>query len=352
MRALGVGGRLVLLAIAGVACMAPASAAAATVVNGGFETGNLTGWHVHRLMEAGAWFAYTGTSEAIAQQRGEALQQPPPQGSFAAITDELSAETLILYQDVPLPAGKNEKLSVLAYFNSARPIAVPPSGTLSVDGGALDGNANQQYRIDVMKPEAAIESVSPGDVLLTVFSAAPGSKKMPPTRLTADLGAFAGQTVRLRFAVAAHEELLTAGVDAVSISTDLPGSGSSPGGSNLFGIGKAKLNRRNGTAALPVRVPGPGLLKAQDASGAKPAPSSAGKTAKKPKLIKPVTVKVAKAGTVKLSLRPTSAARGILELKQKLRVKVAVTYVPTGGSARTATVPVVLRLEARPRHRR
>jgi hypothetical protein len=333
-----------------VALLAPGGASAATVVNGSFETGTLAGWHVHLAMEAGAWFAYKGTSEPIAAQRQEALPQRPPQGAFAAITDELSSETLILYQDVALPAGKSETLSLLVYFNSSKPIAVPPSGTLSVDGSVLEGNANQQYRIDVMKPEAPLESVDPGGILRTVFSAAPGSKEMRPTRLTADLSAFAGQTVRLRVAVAAHEELLAAGVDAVSISSDPPGSGSSsPRGSDRFSIGKAKLNRRNGTATLPVKVPGAGLLKAKDTGTAKLIAAS--KATKGPKLIKPVTVKVARAGTVKLHLQPTNAARGILELKQKLRVKVAVTYTPNGGKPETATVPVLLKLEARPRHR-
>jgi hypothetical protein len=355
MRVRGGGRRLFLIAViavASVVLLAPAGAAAANVVNGNFETGNLSGWHVHRAVEAGNWFAYAGTSEPIAKERGEALPQGPPQGAFAAITDELSAETLILYQDVALPAGKSEKLSLLAYFNSSKPIAVPPSGTLSVDEGVLEGNANQQYRIDVMKPGAALESVDPGDILRTVFSATPGSRRMQPTLLTADLGAFAGQTVRLRFAVAAREELLTAGVDAVSISSEPPGGGSSPRGSDRIRIGKPKLNRRNGTAVLPVKVPGPGKLSAKGeglpASGA----AGASKTKKLRRLIKPVAVKVAKAGTVKLRLQPTNAARGILELKQKLRVKVAVTYVPTGGSARTATVPVVLKLVARPRRQR
>jgi hypothetical protein len=65
------------------------------------------------------------------------------------------------------------------------------------------------------------------------------------------------------------------------------------------------------------------------------------------KLIKPVSARAAKAGTVKLLLRPTNAARGILELKQRLRVKVAVTYKPIGAAASTATTPVVLKLVAR-----
>jgi hypothetical protein len=114
--------------------------------------------------------------------------------------------------------------------------------------------------------------------------------------------------------------------------------------------GDFEAGNLSGWAILPVQVPGPGRLSAKG-EGA-PGAATAGKAKKLRKLIKPVTVKVAKAGTVKLRLQPTNAARGILKLKQKLRVKVAVTYVPSGGSAQTATVPVVLKLEARPRHQR
>jgi hypothetical protein len=330
---------LVPLAIGIAACMAllaPGGAAAA-VVNGGFESGNLNGWQVHRTMEAGDWFAYTGTSEAIAKNRNSPLPQAPPEGAYAAIADEANPDTLILYQDVALPAGKREKLSLLAYFNSLQPIAVPATGTLSVDAETLLAEPNQQYRIDVIRPEAPLESVDPADILSTVFRAAPGSRKLVPTRLTADLGAFAGQTVRLRFAVAAHEDLLAAGVDSVVISSDPP---SGPPAPSRFSLGKVKLNRKNGTAKLPVKLPGAGVLKAKDASKAK----------KSPKLIKAVSVNAAKAGTATLQLKPTPSALATLRQKHKLRVKVAVTFVPKTGAQQTATVPVTLKLEA-PRRR-
>jgi hypothetical protein len=351
MRVWGAGRHLALVAVAFVfgAVSMPGTAAAANVVNGDFETGTLAGWHVQRVTAAGNWFAYQGTSEPIAANRGP-LPQQPPQGTFAAISDELNPETLILYQDVALPPGRSETLSLLAYFDSTKPIAIPPSGTLSVDGEVLEGNANQQYRIDVMRPEAPLESIDPADVLRPVFHAAPGTKKMMPTRLTADLGAFAGQTVRLRFAVAAHEELLTAGVDAVSISSNPPRAGSPAPGSDRFSIGRPRLNVRKGTASLPVKVPGAGSLSAKDAGSAKSARAVAAKVGKRPKLIKPVSVKVAKAGSATIDLKPTPPALAILRQEHKLRVKVAVTFVPRGGSPQKAIVPVLFKLVAH--HRR
>ncbi len=339
--------------VAGIACaalLAPGSAGAANVVNGDFETGNLQGWSVHRSLEAGNWFAYKGTDEPYVVKRSPPPPQPqvdppqaPPQGKYAAGTDEINPDTLILYQDVALPAGQSQTLTLLAYYSSSVPIAVPGSGTLSVESEALEGQANQQYRIDVVKPEAPLDSVDPNDILRTVFRTVPGSPKtMLPTRLSADLSAFAGQTVRLRFAVAAHEEILTAGVDDVAISSggatggakgkDGKG-GSSPGAKVQFGLGKLKFNRANGSAILPVKVPGAGVIKAKDAK-------------KGTKLINSVSTRMVRAGTAKLALRPTKAALATLKREHKLRVKVAVTFTPRGDPSETAILPVVLKLDS------
>jgi hypothetical protein len=339
----GGGGRLVLLGAAvsvSLGLLAPGGALAANVVNGDFETGTLAGWQVHRALEAGNWFAYSGNAEPISEKRGDGPIQEPPQGRYAAVADELNPDTLILFQDVALGAGLSHRLNLLAYYRSYVPIAVPAPDTLSADSEALGGQANQQYRIDVMRPTAPIESVDPADILLTVFRTQPGAPKiMAPTRLTADLSPFAGQTVRLRVAVAAHEEALIGGVDAVAIESAPPGQlpplkkgGGS--GSTRLGFGKVKANAGNGSAVLPVKVPATGSVRAKSAA----------------KLIKPAKAVAARASTVKLVLKPTPKALATLRKKHKLRVKVTVTFKPKGGKAETATVPVTLELKAPSRH--
>jgi hypothetical protein len=321
--------------LAAAALLAPGGAGAATVVNGDFESGNLAGWHVHRATELGDWYAYKGTSPPIGSNKQHAAPvQAPPQGAYAAITDELNPDTLVLYQDVVLRPEYDHRLSLFAYYTSQEPIAIPTPDTLSVSDEALGNQANQQYRIDVIKPSAPLESIDPADILRTVFRTQSGDpREMPPTRMTADLSAFAGQTVRLRIVVAAHEETLNASVDAVAVDSAPPGQALPPLGSNRFSFGKLKLNRSNGTATLAVKVPGPGSLTA------------------KGKGIKRATAKAAKAGTAKLRLKPTRTGLETLRLKHKLRVKVSVTFAPAGGSPRTATLPVVLKL-APATHRR
>src|SRR4051794_1901563 len=134
--AMGIGdaGRRSLAAITALICAAllvPGAASAAAVVNGDFESGTLQGWDVHRAIGSGNWFAYraggpngAGTGDPIAEKRGVGLQAPP-QGTYAAIADEASSDTLILSQEIGLGAGLEHRLSLFAYYESLNPIAAP-----------------------------------------------------------------------------------------------------------------------------------------------------------------------------------------------------------------------------------
>jgi len=344
-----------------VTVLLPVGAGAATVVNGGFESGSLQGWHVHQATQFGNWFAYEGTETPIGASRKKQTHvepvQAPPQGRYAAITDEANPDTLILYQDVTLEAARSHQLSLLAYYDSYRQLAVPKPDTLSVDEGvltALNGEVqpNQQFRIDVMKPEAPLESLDPADILRTVFATRSNAPlKMLPTRLTADLSPFAGQVVRLRIAIAATEEVFNAGVDSISISSTAPGQSASRGSRNapeLFSFGRLRANRGDGVATLRVRVSGPGLLRATGTPvslGVARGSTRGGLS----RPIEPITVPVASARTVTIHLRPTPRSRAALRRGRKLRVKVVVAFIPTGGSPEATTVPVVFKLHARRR---
>lgn len=351
-------GRTILLAAALAVLMAPGGAEAEQVVNGNFESGTLSGWSVYQADPFGNWFAYRGTETPIGASRKKQSQghaepvQAPPQGAYAAVTDEVEPDTLILFQDVALEPGLAHQLSLVAYYDSYKPIAIPTPDTLSVAGEALQlpngrFQENQQFRIDVMKPDAPLESLDPADILRTVFATKPGDPPtMAPKQLTANLSAFAGQTVRLRIANAVTEEVFNAGVDAISISSAAPGGSASRHGPAGFRFGRATVDRRTGIATLRVSVAGSGLLRASNAS----APTR-GRTSTAGKMpgaaIEPVTVPVASARTVAIHLRPTPSARAVLRRKHRLRVRVGLTYMPTGGSAERASTPVVLRLASR-----
>ena len=88
-----------------------------------------------------------------------------------------------------------------------------------------------------MRAGSPIQSLDPADILRTVFRTQPGAPlALQPTWFTADLGPFAGQTVRLRIANAANEELFTAGIDAVAVDSTPRGQQPPPLGSNRFEV--------------------------------------------------------------------------------------------------------------------
>jgi len=78
--------------------------------------------------------------------------------------------------------------------------------------------ANQQYRVDIMRPSASLLSVAPADILLNVFQTKPGDPLvLPPAEYRVDLSPFAGQTVRLRFAQVCNIYFFQASVDDVRL---------------------------------------------------------------------------------------------------------------------------------------
>ena len=89
-----------------VALVLATGAGAATVVNGDFETGDFTGWTTWNTGGFGEWFVYAGTVSPISNNQIAA----PPQGTYAATTDQIGEGTHILYKDVALEPGQPKQL--------------------------------------------------------------------------------------------------------------------------------------------------------------------------------------------------------------------------------------------------
>ncbi|HYG97057.1 MAG TPA: hypothetical protein VD741_08100 [Solirubrobacterales bacterium] len=309
---------------------------AATVVNGDFETGTLSGWETFDE-GSGEWTTYSGSNPF------ELPLSAPPQGSFAGATVQDEAGLHILYQEVDLGTGPEEVLRLYAYYASDVPLTTPESGTLSPNSP----DSNQQYRIDVMDPAAPINSVDPEDILAPVFATDDGDPEtMAPELISVDLTEFGGQTVGLRMAEVDNEGFFNAAVDAVAIGPPppLPPSPPStplkpaqpPAPSNAFSFGKLKLNKKNGTATLKVNVPGAGTLTAVDAKR------------KAPKRIRNAAATTTAAGVATLTLKPTGAAKKTLKEKGKLKLKALVTFAPAGGTAATQERVLTLKLKRAP----
>lgn len=312
---------LMVAAFAALVLALPANAGAATVVNGNFETGNLGGWQVFNSTNAGNWFVFNA-EEAAAEE-----VQPPIAGTFSAYTVEGFPDTAILYQDVALEPLFSHQLSMTVGYMSEAPIVV--ANTLLVDPEFPPSYPNQQMRVDVMKPTAPIESTNASDILATLFANKTGdSQFMPPTQLSANLSAYAGQTVRIRVATAAGNSEFNTVLDDVSMASTPPPPPPPPP-SNAISRGKLTLNKNNGTGKLAVNVPGPGTL------------VEVGKGVKKK--IRGATLTVTAAGVVQVPLKPTALGRTTLKIKGKLRSGIDVTFTPTGGSANTQSYKVTLK---------
>ena len=124
-----------------------------------------------------------------------------------------------------------------------------------------------------------------------------------------------------------------ANLDGTGVKQAFLNVASNPGGvavdvpSNAFTLGKPKLDTKKGTATLTAKVPGPGKLKL---AGTNVAPES--KTAKK-------------AGKVKLKVKAHGAGARKLKQDGKVRLTAKVTYTPTGGTPKTVSKQLTLKLK-------
>jgi hypothetical protein len=194
-----------------LACISvvPAQSSAALVSNGGFEGGTFSGWTVVN-QGSGDWFVYDG---ALTPLNGFRIPVPP-EGEFAATTDQRGPGSHVLYQDVALEAGFHHRLTFTVYYRNRNGEFVTPP-TLG-----HNGPPNQQYRVDVLSPSAPVKSVAPGDMLATVFRTKVGDPaRMAPTPTSFDLTGFAGTTVRIRFAEVDNQLFFRASVDNVEITS-------------------------------------------------------------------------------------------------------------------------------------
>lgn len=326
-----------LLTAAALGITATASAAQ-LVANGDFETGTLAGWTTTDQIGEDNFVAYT---------RKEIEEHPiffaPPSGEHAAYAFAATGftDTVYLYQDVTLPPATSDQLSMYLYYVTGAPFATPQPNTLAV--WPLEGaRPNQQIRVDVLKSNAPIESLSPNDILAPVYAGKPSDPvELGPTLLNADLSAFAGQTVRLRIAAAVQGDGLQVGVDGVSIeSTPLPPPPPPPPSwsppSNAFSIGKLVRDRRHGDAKLDVTLPGAGALYVTDARRQIAIASSRIETTQQlPVLVRTASVQTSGPQTVRVFLHPTAKAKKLLAEGGKLPIRLQLTFTPEGGMAAT-----------------
>jgi len=192
--------------------------AASLLLNGGFE-GGFANWTVANLFPDfgdGSFYLQSGTTSPQAF----VTVPPPPEGSFAAMTDSFGPGAHVLYQDFVVPTGTTTGSLSFQYFlnNGADDFHIP--NTLDWSTPVL----NQRARVDILTAAAPIFSVAPADVLF--FSQTePGDFLVEGyvtflVDISGVLSANVGNTLRLRFSEVDNVGPFNLGIDAVSIVTN------------------------------------------------------------------------------------------------------------------------------------
>jgi D-alanyl-D-alanine carboxypeptidase len=223
-----------------------------TVVVDDFESGAIADWQAVGS-GSGGWFVYADGHQAPDPAQSDPnvpFDVPdPPQGRFAAVTDMDGPGTRILYRDLRLDGRFSLQLSV--FYAGTGPFSSP--ATLVHD----TPEANQQFRIDLLRRSAPIDSVAKGDVLVNLFRTSPGDPvRRQPTDVHVDVSAWAGQTVRLRLATTDNQGPLRVGVDNIRFqrtATDADGRVAllvTPRPSSAIDLGLDRMAQADAVAAL------------------------------------------------------------------------------------------------------
>jgi hypothetical protein len=202
----------VLLALASV-CASFQCIAYEAVTNGNFQIGGLAGWTTFTQNGSnldGGFFVQATSTQA---PRNAFVVPAPSSGTVAAMTDQNGPGGYLLYQDIALPANSHPTLTAQIYVqNEADDFHAPATLDYTVI-------PNQQARFDLVDPtDANLTDVSAPGVLQNFYASQPGDAAMTGyVTINEDLSAYAGQTVRLRFAESDSLQGLLFGVSAVSI---------------------------------------------------------------------------------------------------------------------------------------
>jgi hypothetical protein len=167
------------------------SGRAGTFVVDDFESGSIAEWRAVGS-GSGGWFVYSDGQKAPDPSQTDPNVpfnvHDPPQGKFALVTDMNGPGTRILYRDLRLDGRFS--LHATLFFAGSVPFSSP--GTLAHDAR----EPNEQFRMDLIRPSAPIDSLARDDVLVNLFRTLPANLPgLPPAHISLDVSRWSGQTV-------------------------------------------------------------------------------------------------------------------------------------------------------------
>ncbi|HEY2385300.1 MAG TPA: PEP-CTERM sorting domain-containing protein [Terriglobia bacterium] len=197
-----------------LACALLFRAPAASINNGGFESG-FAGWT--RADQAGSDGTFALQTGMVSPVNGTAVPAPPG-GSTAAMTDAQGPGAHVLYQTFTVTAPVPQSVLSFDLFIGNRAAAFSTSNSLDFATPTL----NQQARVDILAGGADPFSVSAADLLMNLFQTTTGDALVSgyshhASDITTLLNSHLNTPLMLRFAETDNVFTFQLGVDNVDI---------------------------------------------------------------------------------------------------------------------------------------
>jgi hypothetical protein len=191
------------------------------ITNGGFETGDLTGWSV--FVQNGGNGSFYNSSSTVSPLTGYTTPGPAS-GVYYAISDQNGPSAEALIQSFTVPGSlSGATLTFRMFVNTYAPV----SNATGLDYTSGDTFAPNQYaRVDLLSGSATAFDTGSGVLANFYLGADPmadgGTNSY--TSYSFDLTPYiaGGGTFQLRFADVANQATINVGIDDVSISTTTP----------------------------------------------------------------------------------------------------------------------------------
>lgn len=206
------------LAIA-AASLAIASAANASqlIVNGGFETGDYTGWTANVEGGSNGGLFVVPNNGGNSPLSGSAYQSNLAGGNYFSITDQTGPGSYSLTQSFTLSSASTVNVSFQLFANDQ-------AGVIANNGRDYNTAFNQNAEVDILTGSANAFTNNPADIVAVLYG--PGADNLsnnpnPWTTYNETLHLGAG-TYQIRFAETDNQLFFQEGVDNVSVMAAVP----------------------------------------------------------------------------------------------------------------------------------
>jgi uncharacterized repeat protein (TIGR01451 family) len=161
------------------------------VVNGGFETGDFTGWQQNNVD-----YGFFVINDGERDPEGPDPPLPPYDGKYNAMLEQIGGGSHVLYQDILIPA--DAKSALLTWADRIRNHALQFSP------------GNQEFRVEIRDTS--------DELLAVAYATKPGDPSLNDwVQRSFDLTSFRGRTIRLAFAEEDHLGYFNVHLDNISV---------------------------------------------------------------------------------------------------------------------------------------